>query len=47
MVLTSRSGNITGLSDCRTTAMTRATMRMSTSAARNIRMFSQSASPTE
>ena len=37
----------TGPVDCRTTATTRATMRISTSAATNIRMFSHSASPTE
>ena len=42
-----RSGNSTGLLDCRTSAITRATMRISNSAARNSRMVSQMASPTE
>ena len=46
-VLITRSGNMTGPVDWRITAMTSASTRISTSAMRNIRMFSQSASPTE
>ena len=46
-MLSTRNGNITGLVDSRTRAMTRATMRIRISAAMNIRMFSQRASPTE
>ena len=46
-VATTRSGSSTGPVDCLTTATARATMRISTSAATNIRMFSHSAAPTE
>ena len=46
-VVTTRSGSSTGPVDCRMIATTSATIRIRISAATNIRMFSQSASPTE